>query len=109
MTISAAGAVLRGSLAQNLGRTLLCVVAIALGVALGFSVQLINSAAVNELESSVQALSGDADLDVRGPRGGFGESLYPALAVMPEVAIASPVLEIDAKLADRIDPLRIIG
>src|ERR1043166_1062867 len=103
------GAVLRGSLAPNRGRPLLCVVAIALGVALGYAVQLINCAAVNELKGSVQALSGQADLDVRGPRAGFDETLYPRLAAMPEVAIASPVLELDATVIDRDEPLRIVA
>ena len=55
--------VLRGSLAQNRTRTVLAVLAIALGVALGYAVQLINAAAVNELAQGVQTLSGDADLE----------------------------------------------
>ena len=63
--------VLRGALAQNRTRTVLSVLAIALGVALGYAVQLINAAAVNELAQGVKTLSGDADLEVRGPRGGF--------------------------------------
>ncbi len=54
-------------------------------------------------------LSGDADLEVRGPRGGFDEALYPQLARMPEVAVASPVVEVDAKLAGRDEALRIVG
>ena len=73
--VTAAGAVLRGSLAQNRMRTALTVLAIALGVALGYAVQLINGAAVTELEQGVHTLSGDADLEVRGPRSGFDEAL----------------------------------
>ncbi len=100
---------MRGALAQNRARTALAAVAIALGVALGYAVQLINQTAVNELAQGVQALSGDADLELRGPRGGFDEALYPQIARMPEVAVASPVVEVDAKLAGRDDALRIIG
>jgi putative ABC transport system permease protein len=85
------------------------VVAIALGVALGFAVALINHAAINELALGVQALAGAADLEVRGPRGGFDEAIYPRLAALPEVAVASPVLEVDAKLSGRADALRILG
>jgi len=107
--VSAAEAVFRGSLAQNRLRTALAVVAIALGVALGYAVQLINQAAVNELAQGVQTLSGDADLEVRGPRAGFDEALYPRLARMPEVAVASPVVEVDAKLDGRDESLRILG
>src|SRR5216117_1586848 len=105
--VSAAGAVFRGSLAQNRMRTALAVVAIALGVALGYAVQLINETAVNELTLGVQALSGDADLEVRGPRAGFAEAVYPQIAAMPEVAVASPMVEVDAKLAGRADTLHI--
>jgi putative ABC transport system permease protein len=106
---AAAEAILRGSLAQNHARTALAVLAIALGVALGFAVQLINQTAVNELGQSVRTLSGDADLEVRGPRAGFDEALYADVARTPGVAVASPVVEVDAKVAARTDVLRIIG
>jgi hypothetical protein len=101
--------VLRGSLAQNRTRTVLAVVAIALGVALGYAVQLINAAAVNELAQGVQTLSGDADLELRGPRGGFAEAIYPGIAQMAEVAVASPVVEVDAKVEGGDMPLKILG
>src|SRR5215468_5816366 len=108
-TISPERAVLTGSLVHNRTRAILSVAAIALGVALAYAVQLITGSAVNELKLGVQALSGDADLQLRGPRGGFDESSYPELARLPEVAVASPIVEIDAKLADREDALRIVG
>ena len=96
-------------LAQHRGRTLLAVVAIALGVALGYAVQLINQVAVNEFTQAVGALSGDADLEVSGPRGGFDETLYARLARLPEVAVASPVLELDARVAGRREALKVLG
>jgi putative ABC transport system permease protein len=108
-TISPERAVLTGSLVQNRTRAFLSIAAIALGVALGYAVQLITGSAVNELALGVQALSGDADLQVRGPRSGFDEAVYPELASLHEVAVASPVVEIDAKLADRDDVLKIVG
>src|ERR1700730_109815 len=98
-----------GSFAENRMRTGLAVLAIALGVALGYAVQLINRAAVNELGQGVRTLSGDADLEIAGPRGGFDESLYPRVARMGGVAVASPVVEVDAKLAGRDNALRIVG
>jgi len=107
--ISAARAVFAGALSQNKARSALSVLAIALGVALGYAVQLITQSAVNELALSAQTLSGAADLQVRGPRAGFDEALYPELARLPEVAQASPVVEVDAKLADRDLELKIIG
>ncbi len=71
---------------------------VALGVALGFGVQLVNRAAVEELAAGVRAIAGEADLEVRGGRSGFSEALYPKLARLPGVAAASPALELDAGL-----------
>ncbi len=108
-SLAVAHAVLAGSLAQNKTRAAVATCAIALGVALGLAVQLINQTAIGEFALGVQALSGDADLEVRGPRGGFDETLFPELARLPEVAVASPVVEVDAKLPGRDEPLRILG
>ncbi len=102
-------ATLGGAFARERGRLLLCILAIALGVALGFAVALINQTAVAEFEASVQILSGTADLEIRGPRGGFDERIFPVLARDPDVALASPVVEVDARLAGRNQAIRIIG
>ena len=102
-------AVFAGSLAQNRARTLVAALAIALGVALGFAVQLINASAVDELTQGVRTLAGDADLTVRGPRSGFDEAIYPALAKDPDIAVASPVIEVDVRVAGRQEPLRVLG
>jgi len=96
-------------LSQHKGRLALSVLAIALGVALGYAVQLVNQAAVNEFEAAVLTLSGEADLAVRGAGAGFDEGLYPRIAKLPEVAVASPVLEVDARLPGRREPLKILG
>jgi putative ABC transport system permease protein len=91
------------------GRILLSVAGIALGVALGFAVQLINRAAVDELAAGVRTLAGEADLEVRGGRAGFPEALYARLARLPGVAVASPVLEAEAAIAGTGKTLRLIG
>src|SRR2546423_10956933 len=100
---------LLAALAQHKGRLALSVLAIALGVALGYAVQLINQAAINEFAAAVQTLSGEADLAVRGPRAGFDESLYPRVARLPEVAVASPGLQGEARLPRRPQPPTILG
>ena len=46
---------------------------------------------------------------MRGPRVGFDEALYPKLAGLPEVAVASPMIEVDARIAGQDDPLKIVG
>ncbi len=96
-------------LVQHKGRLAVSVLAIALGVALGYAVQLINAVALNEFSHAVRSLSGEADLEIRGPRSGFDEELYSRVARLPQVAVASPVLEVSAKLAGRHEPLRVLG
>ena len=91
------------------GRTLLSILGIALGVALGFAVHLINRAAANELAAGVRTLAGSADLEVRGGRAGFPEALYAQLARLPGVAVASPVLEAEAAIAGGTKSIRLIG
>jgi putative ABC transport system permease protein len=103
------GAVTGGAFRANAGRLALSVAAIALGVALGYAVQLINEAAVNELSAGLATVAGDADLEIRGPRAGFDERVFAEVAARPEVALASPVVEIDAKLAAEKGELPILG
>ena len=89
--------------------TLLSILAIALGVALGLAVQLIHAEALNEFGRGMRLLSGEADLQVAGPQAGFDEALYLRLAQRPEIAEASPLLEIEARLPGRNRTLRILG
>jgi putative ABC transport system permease protein len=104
-----ARAVTGGAAALLRGRTLLAVLAIAFGVALGYAVELINRAAVGELAAGLATLSGRADLQVRGPRGGFDEELYPMLARMAGVAVASPIIEVAVGVRGRDEPLTLVG
>jgi putative ABC transport system permease protein len=91
------------------GRALVAIITIALGVALGYSVQLINSAAFNEFSAAARSLSGEADLEVRGAQPVFDERWYPRLVTQPGVALASPVLELDATVPGRNAPLKVLG
>ena len=76
-------------------RNLAALLAVTLGVALAFSVQLINQSALSEFSSAVRAVNGEPDFELRGQRSGFDEALYERVASHPQVAIASPVVEID--------------
>jgi putative ABC transport system permease protein len=98
-----------GPLRAARGRLVLALAAIALGVALGYAVQLVNQSAIGEFAQAVQTLSGTADLELRGPRAGFDEALYPRLARLPEVAVASPVIEADVRPVGRDGTLRLVG
>lgn len=102
-------ALISGPLRAAPARSILAMAAIALGVALGLAVHLINASAAGEFERASRQLAGEADLVVRGGRAGFDEKLYPLIAKLPEIAHASPVIELDASLAGRSDTLKIIG
>ncbi len=102
-------ATLNARFAYQRGRTLLSVAGIALGVALGFGVQLVNRAAVNELAAAVRTIAGEADLEVHGGRAGFPEVLYAKLARLPGVALASPVLDLEAGVAGSERRVRVLG
>lgn len=91
------------------GRALLAVLGIALGVGLGYGVHLVNGAAVADVQAAVRELAGGADLEVRGGRAGFPESLYPQVARVPGVAWVRPVLELEAGVAGTDKTLRIVG
>ena len=94
---------------RHRGRMALSVLGIALGVALGYAVHLVNRAAVSDLAAAVRALAGQADLEVRGGRGGFSELLYPRIARLTGVSVASPVLELDVGVADSGRTIRVVG
>ena len=76
------------------------VLAVALGVALAFAVQLINASALSEFETAVHAASGAPDFSVRPRDGLLPEDLYARLGSTPGVALASPVIELAVGLRD---------
>src|ERR1700676_1316939 len=100
---------LLAQLREQPARLLVTVFAIALGLALGASVYLVNSAALNEFGLATKRLVGEADVVVRGPREGFPEQLFARLARDAAVSEASPVLELDAALPGRRDTLKVLG
>src|SRR5258706_10147481 len=80
------------------GRVVLAALAIAVGVALGFAVHLVNRSALDEFGRAIQAVNGEADLQIHTTASaGFDEALYPTLARLPGVAVASPVVELSAR------------
>ena len=93
-------------------RNFAALLAVTLGVALAFSVQLINQSALSEFSSAVRSVNGQPDFELRGQRGGFDEMLYARVAAHPQVALASPIVELDTYAFDahgeRV-PLHIIG
>lgn len=97
------------SLARRRLATALSALAIVLGVALGMAVHAVHQAALGEFDRGLRTLAGAADLQVVGPRAGFDENLYAVLAARPEVAAATPLLEVEAKLVGRDESLQLFG
>ncbi|MDT7835109.1 ABC transporter permease [Aquabacterium sp. OR-4] len=90
-------ALIRAEWRHHPWRHAVALLAVALGVALASSVQLINASALAEFSQAVRAANGqpDAVLAAR-TREGFDDALYARLALDESVALASPVLELDA-------------
>jgi len=90
-------------------RFLVTVLALALGVALGSSVFLVNTSALNEFGLATKRLVGEADIVIRGPREGFAEQVFVDLARNPSISALSPVLELEVALSGRDDTLKVLG
>ncbi len=73
---------------------------IALGVALAFSVHLINASALSEFSSALQSVQGKPDASVRADvgtgagTGNFDEMALQTIAALDDVALSSPILEL---------------
>ncbi len=104
------GLLARGTLAANRFRLALTLLSIALGVALAGAVHTVHNSALEEIDRSARALAGAADLEIRGPRSGFDEQLFIAIAQRPEVLAASPVVEAVAAVSGGDEStLRVLG
>ncbi|HEY2678249.1 MAG TPA: FtsX-like permease family protein [Steroidobacteraceae bacterium] len=90
-------------------RFFITLLALALGVALGSAVFLVNTSALNEFGLATKRLVGEADVVIRGPREGFDERLFVDLAGSSSVSSLSPVLELDAALNGHQGTLKILG
>ena len=83
-------------------RQALALLAVALGVALAFSVHLINQSALAEFSAAVRAANGEPDAAlVCMRREGCDDALADALAAQAAVLVASPVVEIDSYAVGR--------
>ncbi|MFY8119325.1 MAG: FtsX-like permease family protein [Roseateles sp.] len=92
------------------GRQLLALLAIALGVALAYGVQLLNDSALGEFEAAQRQLTGTPDLVLAAEGGGALSDEWPArLAALPGVQQSAPVLETALNLLPGRQGLRLLG
>ena len=80
-------------LRQHPWRTATALLAIMLGVALGFAVHVINQSALDEFSRAVRSVNGQPDLQLHAMQGGLPLELYAQVAQTPGVAAAVPWLE----------------
>ena len=92
--------VIAGYARQHRVRTLVQIIAIAVGVALGYAVYLINASALNEFSSAVRTATGQADASITGSTTGFDERVLERVIAHPSVELASPRLTVSAAVLD---------
>lgn len=91
-------------------RYIFAALSIAVGIALGFSVHIINASASDAFGDAVRNISGDADAQIAGANSrGFNEQLYAQIYALPEVADISPVIEMQALTSDAATRIKLIG
>lgn len=95
------------------GRSLACIAAVAIGVALALAIHLVNATALSSFQQALDAINGEADLRVHATSGDFDEALLDRVAAFGGVEVASPVLDLMLPMRTRSDqpgrPLRLIA
>lgn len=87
--------------------TLLNILSVALGVCVFLAITIANQSANRSFQAGVELLAGKANLEARGP---LEETLLPALASLPGVAAATPVVQGILTLPDHPgEYLRLLG
>jgi len=90
-----------GEWRQHPGRIAVAAFAIAVGVALGFAVHLVNGSALASFGQAIRTVNGAADLQIKAASAlGMEEALYGRVAMAAGVADASPVITLKAQSAN---------
>jgi putative ABC transport system permease protein len=87
--------------------------AVMLGVALAWSVHVINTSALNEFSAAVRSANGQPDATLRGPADGIDDAALDRVAADPAVSWVTPVVEVEtyarSDVASGRWPVRIVG
>src|SRR5690606_16177459 len=86
--------------ARRPGRLLMSIAVVAVGVALGLGVNLVNHSALQEFQASLARINGEADMSLRARVGTLDDRVWEQLARDPDVAAASPVIEFEAAVLE---------
>jgi putative ABC transport system permease protein len=80
------------------GRLVLSFFAVALGVALGLSIHLVNRSALAEFSDAIALVNGQAQRQVIASGGFFDDRVFDEVATLPGISLSSPVIETNAEL-----------
>jgi putative ABC transport system permease protein len=98
-----------GALRDQPVKWLIATLSIAVGVGLGFAVHLIHKQALDQFNNGVRQFSGQADLQLLPHSTLLPETVLNTLSRLPEVAVASPVIDIAVPVEGLEKPIRWLG
>lgn len=98
-----------GALRDQPVKWLIATLSIAVGVGLGFAVHLIHQQALDQFNSGVRQFSGQADIQLLPHSRLLPEQHLSELASLPEVAVASPVIDLKVPVQGHDKPVRWLG
>lgn len=91
---------------QQPGAMLAAILAIAMGVAMGLGINLVNQSALGEFDSALSQINGQAQYRLTAANNQIDDKLLLAVESDQSVSAASPIVAIDALLADSMDSTR---
>jgi len=97
--------------ANRRATSLLSLLAIALGVALGYAIHLINDTALADFRQAMRSVQGEPDAIVaaRDTTSSVALSLVDELTRDPAVLVVAPVIEVRVRIDQHPLPIRLIG
>lgn len=86
------------SLRAYRARQALAVLAIALGVAMGLAIELVNRSALEEFRRALASINGNADASLRSASGYLDASTFAQVVANPRVREAAPILHMPVSI-----------
>ena len=86
---------------QQPGPLIAAVIAIAMGVALGLGIDLVNRSALDEFDKAISQINGQAQYRVQSAGPQFADELISVVEQDEAILSASPIVETDIRLAVR--------
>jgi putative ABC transport system permease protein len=89
------------------GRLILSLFAVALGVALGLAIHIVNRSALSEFSDAIALVNGQAQRQVTSATGAFDDRVFDNVVQLPGIAAASPIIEATVDINDK--KVKLIG